>query len=482
MSEHELWNELGNLYFMSGAYEQAVHAYHHSIQLDQNYGRPYSNLALIYARRGQHPMAVELFRTSIELLSDNTEKAVSWNRLGNLHRQARDYDQALVAFQRADDLDPVCKDGREDLGQMLFATTDLTILEQAHRIKESEPPVPDLEVVVEPGAMPATEPQQSTWKPIEHEVALEAIDEAAEAEWLTPWIDVPDSQHDSLPAAPVDEDQPDFISDDPEHEDLAYVLPERFPLQFTIPAPRPEPEIEVATQPSTAGPASFGEPGVLVGMQADLAEVAKESQPAAAAEISSATTSAADGPEEAENSEAEFAKLRRMVQINPRNAQAWDSLGSLHKSIGQYREAIVAYQQAISIDSSRADYYHHLGLVHAIVGQNEDAIMALQKVLEYAPDHSLAHATLGGYFRKMGLEELAQKHIGKAMKNIYDSESEYNRACFEAIRGNVDQAIELLRIALENRQTYAEWVVHDPDLDFIRDDPRFRQLVSDYTR
>ena len=38
MSEHELWNELGNLYFMSGAYDQAIHAYQRSIQLDAGFG------------------------------------------------------------------------------------------------------------------------------------------------------------------------------------------------------------------------------------------------------------------------------------------------------------------------------------------------------------------------------------------------------------------------------------------------------------
>jgi tetratricopeptide (TPR) repeat protein len=103
-------------------------------------------------------------------------------------------------------------------------------------------------------------------------------------------------------------------------------------------------------------------------------------------------------------------------------------------------------------------------------------------VVEIDPDYSLAHATLGGYYRKLGLEELAQKHIGKAMKNIYDSENEYNRACLEAICGNTDHAIELLGVALKNKQTYVDWILRDPDLDFIRQDPRFKQLVSDYTR
>ena len=179
--------------------------------------------------------------------------------------------------------------------------------------------------------------------------------------------------------------------------------------------------------------------------------------------------------------EASIAKFKRAVQTNPHNAYAWDALGSLYKSAGLYKEAILAYQQATSINPPKALYYHNLGLVYACEGRDEDAICAFQKVIEIDPDYSLAHATLGGYYRKMGLEELAQKHIGKAMKNIFDSENEYNRACLEAICGNADHAIELLGVALRNKQTYVDWILRDPDLDFIRQDPRFKQLVSDYT-
>src|ERR1700690_1952146 len=106
MSEHELWNELGNLYFMSGAYNQAVYAYNRSIQLDCNFGRPYSNLALTYVQQGKYQEAIELYRSSIELLADNKEKAISWSRLGNAYRHLKDYTRAVVAYQQADELDP----------------------------------------------------------------------------------------------------------------------------------------------------------------------------------------------------------------------------------------------------------------------------------------------------------------------------------------------------------------------------------------
>ena len=71
MSEHELWNELGNLYFMTGAYKQASYAYNRSIKLENRFGRPYSNLAYAYVQQGKFAEAVDLYRSSIELLTDD---------------------------------------------------------------------------------------------------------------------------------------------------------------------------------------------------------------------------------------------------------------------------------------------------------------------------------------------------------------------------------------------------------------------------
>jgi hypothetical protein len=58
-------------------------------------------------------------------------------------------------------------------------------------------------------------------------------------------------------------------------------------------------------------------------------------------------------------------------------------------------------------------------------------------------------------------------------------ESEYDRACFEAISGNVDQALVLLKGVFEQDQVSSAWAKRDPDLEFIRDDPRFNTLVAE---
>jgi tetratricopeptide (TPR) repeat protein len=357
-------------------------------------------------------------------------------------------------------------------------------------------PAPDPEPDVQP---PDSDGDGLTrWVPIPEEepaTELEALEQVEDAqEKLTeqeichsPFyqvIDTVDCQQSSLDELPQKSDDVLQQCSNDISEQIAagfpLALPSRGNSQWAEEFPEPTVqllEVEIEENPSANTPSPFIPEFVLA---AEGEALASETQ-ADTAEAQPEVNKLGRKEQEMQELEASIAKFKRAVQTNPHNAYAWDALGSLYKSAGLYKEAILAYQQATSINPPKALYYHNLGLVYACEGRDEDAICAFQKVIEIDPDYSLAHATLGGYYRKMGLEELAQKHIGKAMKNIFDSENEYNRACLEAICGNTDHAIELLGVALRNKQTYVDWILRDPDLDFIRQDPRFKQLVSDFT-
>ena len=55
----------------------------------------------------------------------------------------------------------------------------------------------------------------------------------------------------------------------------------------------------------------------------------------------------------------------------------------------------------------------------------------------------------------------------------------YNAACLEALSGNADEAVALLQRTLElNREEIYEYLRGDSDLDGIRDDERFRELLG----
>jgi tetratricopeptide (TPR) repeat protein len=102
----QVWNELGNVYLKSGSFDEAIAAYSKAIELERHFGWPYSNLALAYVEKDYLIEAVMLYQRSIELFTTDKDKAITWNRLGNVYRLMNDYDNAIAAYQTADELDP----------------------------------------------------------------------------------------------------------------------------------------------------------------------------------------------------------------------------------------------------------------------------------------------------------------------------------------------------------------------------------------
>jgi len=59
-----------------------------------------------------------------------------------------------------------------------------------------------------------------------------------------------------------------------------------------------------------------------------------------------------------------------------------------------------------------------------------------------------------------------------------DSSVLYNVACLYAKLGETDRAFEALEAALDVGTLHREWIERDPDLDPLRDHPRFAAVMS----
>ena len=55
---------------------------------------------------GKYAEAILLYQKSASLLKNKEEKAAAWNSLGNIYRHLNEYENALNAYQKADELDP----------------------------------------------------------------------------------------------------------------------------------------------------------------------------------------------------------------------------------------------------------------------------------------------------------------------------------------------------------------------------------------
>lgn len=176
-----------------------------------------------------------------------------------------------------------------------------------------------------------------------------------------------------------------------------------------------------------------------------------------------------------------IASYEAVVRQNPNSDRAWDALGNLYRINQRLEDAITAYEQAVALDSKKYVYHYQLGTLYAAKKQYNEAIQEIRKVVELNPSFTFAHCALASYLRKVGMDEEAKHHIEIALP-FMKNEKEYDRACFESIRGNIDGALELLSIALEKKQTTLEWIRRDLDLDFIRHDPRYSLLESKYSQ
>jgi hypothetical protein len=82
--------------------------------------------------------------------------------------------------------------------------------------------------------------------------------------------------------------------------------------------------------------------------------------------------------------------------------------------------------------------------------------------------------------RQSGRVEEGREVLRKGREERPDSWAmAYNSGCWEALAGNTDEAIEHLRRAKElNAEGVRPYLEEDTDLDPLRDDPRFEELVG----
>lgn len=177
-------------------------------------------------------------------------------------------------------------------------------------------------------------------------------------------------------------------------------------------------------------------------------------------------------------SEAEMA-LQKAISFNPSDTAAFYNLGSLQEHLNLHEEAEATYRKAIEIDPAEVNTYHKLSKLLKSRGRTEDAISNLQKALEIDPKDFIALIEIASIQRTIGKAEEAKESAEKARSIIPKDENYwYNLACIEGILGNTELAFENLRKATQEKGIDKEWAWEDPDLQWIRDDPRFAEIVG----
>jgi tetratricopeptide (TPR) repeat protein len=142
---------------------------------------------------------------------------------------------------------------------------------------------------------------------------------------------------------------------------------------------------------------------------------------------------------------------RESIKLNPNNAFVYTNLGNLvFRYNNNLDEAEFLYKKAIEIDAKDYIAYFNLGiLLTKDKSLFNEAELAYTKAIEINPNY--AHA----YFNIACLRSISRKEENK------------------------DYAFKNLKMAIELDSKQKDFAKTDPDFDFIRDDPRFAEIVGE---
>jgi tetratricopeptide (TPR) repeat protein len=456
-------------------------AFHKAIENDPEFGLPYSNLGWSYFSQGKFAEAISLYGKSLELLENDKDKAFTWDRLGEAYYQIGNFAKSAEAYQKANELG---SNHNKAIGGSSYTlprqanslsglvSPEVTDMDAEAGTQQGHEPVAEAEAgqvdQIAPDAEESVPQDTAGIEPEAKPEDAEAAHPGGNGNWHYPVSSqVNESRKETrIPWMPADMIAEPFPEPDTGEDDG----------QATVDYQEVDAEAESEEQVQAINLPVDDRTQELIEPQHIEEEMGHAQMEIPGQESNDAAVQEDDDSVPGSRLEIEIERYERTTSESPNNDRAWSKLGNLYKEVKLYDKASHAFEQASAVDPSNPDYHYQLGTVYTSQKNHADAALAYERVIELNSDNMLAHCALAASYRHLGMLEKADEHVAIARPSMED-ENEYNRACFEAISGNTDEAIKLLTIAIENEQTTQDWITVDPDLDFIREDERFQALL-----
>ncbi len=102
-----------------------------------------------------------------------------------------------------------------------------------------------------------------------------------------------------------------------------------------------------------------------------------------------------------------------------------------------------------------------------------------ESVLRRSPDYTEVIEILGGLYTKHGRIADGLKMDRKLVRYLPENATaHYNLACSLALSKRRRDALKSLQRAIELGYRDLDWLMKDPDLDLLKEDPEFASIVS----
>jgi TolB-like protein/Flp pilus assembly protein TadD len=178
--------------------------------------------------------------------------------------------------------------------------------------------------------------------------------------------------------------------------------------------------------------------------------------------------------------------FKRAIELNPRLFEAYYFYARSVFAEGDLERAAELFHKAADLRPQDYQVPALLAVVYRGLEQPQDVIASSQRLLELTENHlkrnpNDVRATYlsAGALAELGRTEEAIEWAKLALEMEPDDPAVlYNVACIYAAVGKPNEAIGFLERAVEVGFSHLEWIENDADLDPLRDQPRFKELVE----
>ncbi len=206
-------------------------------------------------------------------------------------------------------------------------------------------------------------------------------------------------------------------------------------------------------------------------------------------------------------------EFKRAIELDPNYATAHQWYAELLAAKGRFGEAESEFEKALQLDPTSLIIQSDVASFLYLTRRNDEAIKEARKIVDLDPGFAYAYVVLWLALDKEGLKEEAAKAFITATE-LFGEKPEANelrtvlerngivamwrrrlrqidtptrrksfsavwRAMFHLRIGEKQKAIDWFETAYERRERWVVNLKHSPDVDALRDEPRFKALLSE---